>query len=195
MLKLSEELEQLSACDDYSNGLYGLPERAAALEIEIDALKAERATILSENEALKNARNRDGILKERDHWSRRAEKAESELEAARKQEPFAWGIVTPDGVRSAAVLNNHEKYKRDYPELTVIPLYASPVPAQQSAAVTQGIAEAAHEVTRALTALRHTRDAFEIGGLIRSDLNSICDVLDVTASKLFQIAKGGENER
>jgi len=91
-----------------------LIERLQQAEAERDTLKAERATILSENEALKNARNRDNILKDRDHWSRRAEKAEAELEAARNQEPII--IRTMEGFE---FLKTYEIGTK---------LYASPVP-------------------------------------------------------------------
>lgn len=107
MLKISEELEQMSASGDFGVALDGVHERVAALEIERDALKADLEAAHKRIEA-----ERAGC-----------ESVLAVLEAARKQDP--------------AVLIEGKKifWNPEFNGVHGGGFYASPVPAQQPAEV------------------------------------------------------------
>lgn len=114
MLKISEELEQMSASGDFGVALDGVHERVAALEIERDALKAELKAAESRlHEVAVGCAN-----------------AEFELEAAQKQEP--------------AVLIEGKKifWNPEYKGVHEGGFYASPVPAQPSRDLLRAIVDA-----------------------------------------------------
>lgn len=91
-----------------------------------DSIRAQLNTANDELEQLREQRNRDKILADRDHWMRRAEKAEAELKAknaALEAIAFATSPNYDDGSyhENAYVLSTEA--------------IATPIPAQQSPAV------------------------------------------------------------
>lgn len=148
MLKLSEELEEMSASGDFGVALDGVHERVAALEIERDALKAELDRLpakWSEDSSLKTwfpitCDYLDSLRAEMDELKAKLKSTESrlhevavgcanaefELEAARKQEPC--GYMCEDAC--ITTIYNAAKCTGDFSKHT--PVYKSPVPAQQA---------------------------------------------------------------
>lgn len=118
-------LERIAELESAEQDAKHYKELAAANHQLVDKYKVQRDAALSENEELKNSRNRLALTSERDNWSRRAEAAEAERDALlaereelMKQEP----AVRIDGKRIAWNPN----YNGGGGEF-----YARPVPAQQ----------------------------------------------------------------
>lgn len=176
MLKLSKELEQMSASGDFGEALDGLHERVAALEIERDALKAEverltplqfrpapcykfcesmafkieikqlkaelKATESRLHEVAVGCANAEFELEKAKAKASKAQEladwhlshrtlAESQLEAARKQEPFAYCFTDVNG--KPTQFTDAPKYSHPNDLRVIKPLYARPVPAHQAA--------------------------------------------------------------
>lgn len=139
MLKISEELEQMSASGDFGVALDGLHERVAALEIELDDLRTELDAALRQwNEIVlaSGSKTHGGAIGHVAAMRAELGSLRAELEAARKQEPCGWQcrFITPTETWGYCSKEHYETVKaapHEYPGYEVRALYARPVPAQQ----------------------------------------------------------------
>lgn len=122
MARLSEELRGILDSGEFGLCLIGLVSQAEALEAERDALKADLAAILSENEALKI------LAKDIAHSKGLA--GLDELEAARKQEPI--GYTSQDSIDVVKIGLGLGSFVDEKLVEFPIPIYARPVPAQKA---------------------------------------------------------------
>lgn len=150
MLKISEELEQMSASGDFGVALDGLHERVAALEIELDDLRTELDAALRQwNEIVlaSGSKTHGGAIGHVAAMRAELGSLRAELEAARKQEPCGWQcrFITPTETWGYCSKEHYETVKaapHEYPGYEVRAVYARPVPAQPSRDLLRAIVDA-----------------------------------------------------
>lgn len=151
MLKISEELEQMSASGDFGVALDGLHERVAALEIELDDLRTELDAALRQwNEIVlaSGSKTHGGAIGHVAAMRAELGSLRAELEAARKQEPCGWQcrFITPTETWGYCSKEHYETVKaapHEYPGYEVRAVYASPVPTKISKGAAQVLIHAA----------------------------------------------------
>lgn len=97
---------------------------------ELETLRAENAKLIAELEALNSltAQMRTHIA----DLTNEVNEYKAEREAMMKQEPVGYKIYDAKNKSEwITTIQNPEKYKRDYPDFILTPIYASPLPAQQ----------------------------------------------------------------